>query len=390
MNLEGVKISQDERGNKIYSFKDTSEWNLNSKINFKGKNNILFIAKDAKFKDSFVGFSGDDSLVFIGNSLVDKVSIGVFYNQICYIGNKNYFNPGSVKSLALSEGKHIIIGDNCLFSFNIWFRNADPHLIYDVTSKQRINPSKSIIIGDHVWCGQDAGFMKGAFVASGSIIGAKSMVAGKTYYSNSIYGGSPCRKIKENIFWSGQCVHTWTDEMTQKYQEMPTGDFIFSFKKEQFLDPILLDKKLSSLPNAYEKLEFVYQNIYLNTNKNRFACFENLSSAKKSNSLIGAKVIIQNELAYKLGSAMIKNSKSVKGWFVLPFELAKISQKHKKEQELYQMLLSLNVNFTLSKLEDYADFDEALRMKNHLSYKLGEALIEANNKKWGGVLQTAL
>lgn len=80
MNLENAKITQDEKGNKIYSFKDASEWSLNSKINFKGKNNILFIAKGAKFKDSGIDFHGNNSLIFIGNSLVDKVYIGIFNN----------------------------------------------------------------------------------------------------------------------------------------------------------------------------------------------------------------------------------------------------------------------------------------------------------------------
>lgn len=235
-----------------------------------------------------------------------------------------------------------------------------------------------------MWCGQDVGFMKGAFVASGSIIGAKSMVAGKTYYSNAIYGGNPCRKIKENIFWSSQCVHAWMDEMTQKYKKMSTEDFVFSFKKEQFLDPILLDKKLSSLSSAYEKLEFVYQNIYLNTDKNRFVLFENNQKS------IGAKIRMQDDLSYKLGKTMIENSKSLKTCFTLPFKLIKIAKKYKQEKQIQQVLIKLNPNLALPKLEDYADYDEALKMKNHLSYKLGQALIEANNKKWGGVLQIAL
>ena len=55
------------------------------------------------------------------------------------------------RSLLLSERKNIIIGDQCLFSHTIWFRNADPHLIYDNITNKRINPTQSIYIGDHVW-----------------------------------------------------------------------------------------------------------------------------------------------------------------------------------------------------------------------------------------------
>ncbi|MCW1360922.1 hypothetical protein [Campylobacter sp. CCS1377] len=43
--------------------------------------------------------------------------------------------------------------------------------------------------------------LKGGFVASGSILGAKSVNSG-VKFSNSIYAGNPSRLIKENHFWS--------------------------------------------------------------------------------------------------------------------------------------------------------------------------------------------
>ena len=45
-------------------------------------------------------------------------------------------------------------------------RTADPHIIYDIHRK-RINPSKSVFIGDHVWCGQNVLLLKGCRVGSG-------------------------------------------------------------------------------------------------------------------------------------------------------------------------------------------------------------------------------
>ncbi|HED1014904.1 TPA: alpha-2,3-sialyltransferase, partial [Campylobacter jejuni] len=35
-------------------------------------------------------------------------------------------------------------------------------------------------------------------------------------------------------------------------------------------------------------------------------------------------------------------------------------------------------------LESYPDYQEALKLKNHLSYKLGQALIKANKTWYGG------
>ena len=49
-----------------------------------------------------------------------------------------------------------------------------------------------------------------------------------------------------------------------------------------------------------------------------------------------AKSRIQNHLAYKLGQAMIVNSKSFLGYIRMPFVLSYIYDKHKQEQKIYQ------------------------------------------------------
>ena len=77
--------------------------------------------------------------------------------------------------------KNIIIGDNCMISFGSWIRNTDPHLVYDSSTYCRINPSKSVLIGDHVWIGQSCIILKGTVVGSGAILGAGSVVSGKKF-----------------------------------------------------------------------------------------------------------------------------------------------------------------------------------------------------------------
>ncbi|EAJ2693240.1 hypothetical protein DA713_09005, partial [Campylobacter coli] len=49
-----------------------------------------------------------------------------------------------------------------------------------------------------------------------------------------------------------------------------------------------------------------------------------------------AKTRIQNQLSYKLGQAMITNSKSLLGYIRMPFVLSYIKDKHKQEQKNYQ------------------------------------------------------
>ncbi|MFG5150616.1 hypothetical protein [Campylobacter lari] len=94
-----------------------------------------------------------------------------------------------------------------------------------------------------------------------------------------------------------------------------------------------------------------------------------------------AKTRIQNQLSYKLGQAMIVNSKSILGYIRMPFVLSYIKDKHKQEQKNYQEKIKKDPSLKLPPLEDYPDYQEALKLKNHLSYKLGQALIKAN-KTW--------
>ncbi|AJC90175.1 SGNH/GDSL hydrolase family protein [Campylobacter subantarcticus] len=104
-----------------------------------------------------------------------------------------------------------------------------------------------------------------------------------------------------------------------------------------------------------------------------------------------AKARIQNQLSYKLGQAMIVNSKSFLGYIRMPFVLSYIKDKHKQEQKIYQEKIKKDPSLALPPLESYPDYQEALKLKNHLSYKLGQALMQAN-KTWygGGVYQIAI
>lgn len=105
-------------------------------------------------------------------------------------------------------------------------------------------------------------------------------------------------------------------------------------------------------------------------------------------SLLSAKIRIQNQLSYKLGQAMIANSKSLLGYIRMPFVLSYIKDKHKQEQKIYQEKIEKDPSLKLPPLENYSDYKEALKEKECFTYKLGEALIKAN-KTWykGGYIK---
>ncbi|MDQ6385789.1 glycosyltransferase, partial [Campylobacter jejuni] len=97
-----------------------------------------------------------------------------------------------------------------------------------------------------------------------------------------------------------------------------------------------------------------------------------------------AKTRIQDHLSYKLGQALIINSKSVLGYLSLPFIILSIVISHKQEQKAYKFKVKKNPNLALPPLETYPDYNEALKEKECFTYKLGEEFIKASKNWYGG------
>lgn len=102
--------------------------------------------------------------------------------------------------LHMHETSRISIGRDCMFSGGIWLDTSDNHSILDLETGRRINPSKPIEIGDHVWIGRMTTILKGSTIGSDSIIGAGSVVRG-TIPPNVIAAGSPAQVVREGVTW---------------------------------------------------------------------------------------------------------------------------------------------------------------------------------------------
>ncbi|MCW1860718.1 hypothetical protein OLT87_08505 [Campylobacter jejuni] len=90
---------------------------------------------------------------------------------------------------------------------------------------------------------------------------------------------------------------------------------------------------------------------------------------------------IKNHLAYKLGKVMIdfshqRNNYKYGGYIALFKKLYKIKKQHKKEQKIYQQTIQVFPQLKYPNLETCSDYEQALKYKFHLSYMLGEVLIQ--------------
>ena len=194
------------------------------------------------------------------------------------MGIHNYINQKM--TVILSEQRHCFIGDYGIFSWGICIRNSDPHLIYECNTRKRVNPTKSVYIGDHVWIGQDSLILKGTQIDSGSIIGGHSVVSGKRIPHNSTWAGNPVRQIKADIFWDGACVHAFKSDMTENtffyddyiesfHQDYHRDGWIFDYSEAESIIYDEMDSTLSMLDSSQEKLDYLIRLSKTKT-KNRF------------------------------------------------------------------------------------------------------------------------
>lgn len=101
----------------------------------------------------------------------------------------------------------ILIGDDCMFSFDIILKSNDGHSIFDIRTAKNLNTSyatreyRKIDIGNHVWIGMRAIILYDTQIKDGSIIGAMSIVKSEIP-NNSIAAGVPARIVRRDIAWS--------------------------------------------------------------------------------------------------------------------------------------------------------------------------------------------
>lgn len=128
---------------------------------FLGKNNVLKISPNAKLKNLFIEFLGDDGYCEIDNSPRLSGSIRIGYASSVTI-EKNVSATNRIY-LTCAEGTKVFIGEDCMFATNNQIRTDDAHGIYDVHTGKRVNLAKDIYIGKHVWVGFNAVILGGIY-----------------------------------------------------------------------------------------------------------------------------------------------------------------------------------------------------------------------------------
>ena len=103
-----------------------------------------------------------------------------------------------------------------------------------------------------------------------------------------------------------------------------------------------------------------------------------LKTAQKSQpqAYYGAADRVKQQLSYRLGARMIRQSRSIGGWLNMPFALSAEAKCFKQDQ-------AARKDLKLPPIAKYRDAHEAEFIKQHLSYRLGARLL-TNTKTLGG------
>lgn len=108
-----------------------------------------------------------DGRIVIGNPGTNTPT----HNCLVRIG-KNSDSNGVWIDL-LEDNSAVIIGNNCMLSWNIHIFASDSHTIYDAKTKKLLNWGKEIIIGDNVWVAMDCTVLKNSFIAKNCVVGLR-------------------------------------------------------------------------------------------------------------------------------------------------------------------------------------------------------------------------
>ncbi|EAH6958890.1 sulfotransferase family protein [Campylobacter coli] len=206
----------------------------------------------------------------------------------------------------------------------------------------------------------------------------------RDYYNSQTY------KIIREIYRDDFEIFDY-DLEDKKYFNIPQNIYLNNLESKILIKNINLDslrlKKSFQIQNLNQTIETKNQTIQSNLTqiKNLNQTIQDKDNLLSFQTQYGtAKQRIQNQLSYKLGQTMIINSKNIFGILFMPVYIISTLLSHRQEKKIYQEKIKKNPNLKLPPLESYPDHKEALKEKECLTYKLGEALIKASNNWYGG------
>lgn len=205
--LQTLKMKPIKRNNKVVLIKQNGQKIYNPKIKnlnikFLGNNNSIEIIEPFSVERNFSIVLGNNNKVkFEEFCEVSKMTLEFGNNNQFLSGSHNWFCNVNLWNKFLND-TCITIGDDCMVSYGVEIKATDAHTVYDLETREVLNPPKDIKIGNHVWISRGCFIMKGAKIPDNCIVGANSLVNKEFIEENCIIAGTPAEIVKRGVNWS--------------------------------------------------------------------------------------------------------------------------------------------------------------------------------------------
>ncbi len=187
-----------------------------AKVYFYGKDNSVSFCPQG-FKIAIWGNNNrveiDPSVQFCG-LLTIGIQDSPVNNCLVKIGANSTAN--GVDMALFEDNSSVIIGEDCMFSWDIHIWNTDTHTIYDKNTKECLNVGRELVIEDHVWVGMNVNILKNTRIPKNSVVGIGSVVTKKFTEPNVVISGVPAKVVKRDINWSRQRVKAYLQQQEKE------------------------------------------------------------------------------------------------------------------------------------------------------------------------------
>ena len=186
-------------------------------VNLESNDNRIKFFPGSKVDGCTIKFHSHGSLLVVGEA--SKITGNVFLglNSNVLIGGGLTITAAA--KISCSESTTIKIGDDCMFGVGVEIASHDFHPIFK-SDGDRLNVSKDVVIGDHVWLGNQALILKGSSIKNGVVVGARAVFSGDSL-ENSVYAGNPAKLLKSDIFWDRSSLNTTPPYKFNSIKDLP-------------------------------------------------------------------------------------------------------------------------------------------------------------------------
>ncbi|EKP1877240.1 glycosyltransferase family 8 protein [Campylobacter jejuni] len=185
----------------------------------------------------------------------------------------------------------------------------------------------------------------------------------KIKYLSHIYNAMPVQtyyneKQKQEAFSNPQIIHWAGYKKPWKYPNIAYVEMFWHYARQTPFYEEILFKNITqnSLNINNDRLNKIQNNIHYTPQ--------------------GAVEKVKTHLSYKLGKEILSIKENKLKVLILLFTLISIYIKHKISNLIFKLILNSNPNLKSLPLNHYSDYQEALKIQNYLSYKLGNLLIK--------------